>query len=423
MWLTQSSFSALKNNNNKMKNKEQHILPFLERLLDGAEVEWKKLGEVCDFKNGFAFKSNLFKEKGLPIIRISNITGTSVDVSDVKYFDIQDYHKNGNPLDYSIDKGDVLIAMSGATTAKIGYYDKEEKAYQNQRVGKFIPQKNILNSRFLYHFLQTRTQYIYNLAGGGAQPNLSSNDIKEKIIIPVPSISVQEEIVRILDKFTTLEAELDCRKRQYEYYRNQLLSFKDGSVTWKSLGAVIKPTVNIKWSKAKQVYRYIDLTSVNIETRTIFATEEITSETAPSRAKKIVLANDVIFATTRPTQMRITVVPCEYNNQVASTGYCVLRADDKQVLSKWIYFLLSTNKFRTFLEDNQSGTAYPAISDSKLKEFQIPVPPLSEQQRIVSILDKFDTLTTSISEGLPKEIELRRKQYEYYREQLLSFRH
>ena len=406
-----------------MKNKEQHILPFLERLLDGAEVEWKKLGEVCDFKNGFAFKSNLFKEKGLPIIRISNITGTSVDVSDVKYFDIQDYHKNGNPLDYSIDKGDVLIAMSGATTAKIGYYDKEEKAYQNQRVGKFIPQKNILNSRFLYHFLQTRTQYIYNLAGGGAQPNLSSNDIKEKIIIPVPSISVQEEIVRILDKFTTLEAELDCRKRQYEYYRNQLLSFKDGSVTWKSLGAVIKPTVNIKWSKAKQVYRYIDLTSVNIETRTIFATEEITSETAPSRAKKIVLANDVIFATTRPTQMRITVVPCEYNNQVASTGYCVLRADDKQVLSKWIYFLLSTNKFRTFLEDNQSGTAYPAISDSKLKEFQIPVPPLSEQQRIVSILDKFDTLTTSISEGLPKEIELRRKQYEYYREQLLSFRH
>ena len=196
-------------------------------------VEWKKLGEVCDFKNGFAFKSNLFKEKGLPIIRISNITGTSVDVSDVKYFDIQDYHKNGNPLDYSIDKGDVLIAMSGATTAKIGYYDKEETAYQNQRVGKFIPQKNILNSRFLYHFLQTRIQYMYNLAGGGAQPNLSSNDIKKKIIIPLPPLTEQQRIVSILDKFDTLTTsiseglpkEIELRRKQYEYYRERLLSF------------------------------------------------------------------------------------------------------------------------------------------------------------------------------------------------------
>ena len=203
-------------------------MKYIEKLLNGAEVKWMPLGEVCDFKNGFAFKSYLFKETGLPVIRISNINGKSVDMSDIKYFDVQDYHGKGNPLDYCIEKGDVLIAMSGATTGKIGYYDNEEKVYQNQRVGKFVPNNNILDGRFLYHFLQTKTQYLYNLAGGGAQPNLSTNDIKEKVLIPIPPLAVQEEIVRILDKFTTLEAELEaelnCRKRQYEYYRNQLLS-------------------------------------------------------------------------------------------------------------------------------------------------------------------------------------------------------
>ena len=394
-----------------MKNKEQHIFPFIERLLDAAEVEWTTLGDTR-------------------LIEIANnnrkpVKSSNRKVGNIPYYganNIQDY-VNG----YTHNGTYILVAEDG--TASIDNYSIQ------WAVGKFWANNHVhvlrgiglMESRFIFHYLRT-VNFVPFLTGGG-RAKLTKRKLQE---IPIPilcpskpekSLEIQRKIVDILDKFMTLEAELDCRKRQYEYYRNQLLSFKDGSVIWKSLGAVIKPTVNIKWSKAKQVYRYIDLTSVNIETRTIFATEEITSETAPSRAKKIVLANDVIFATTRPTQMRITVVPCEYNNQVASTGYCVLRADDKQVLSKWIYFLLSTNKFRTFLEDNQSGTAYPAISDSKLKEFQIPVPPLSEQERIVSILDKFDTLTTSISEGLPKEIELRRKQYEYYRERLLSFRH
>ena len=91
------------------------------------------------------------------------------------------------------------------------------------------------------------------------------------------------------------------------------------------------------------------------------------------------------------------------------------------VLPKWIYFWITSNRFKNYVEENQSGSAYPAISDFKVKEFRIPMPSIEEQERIVSILDKFDTLTTSISEGLPKEIELRQKQYEYYRDMLLTF--
>ena len=127
---------------------------YLDKLLNGVGVEWKALGDVCDFQNGFAFKSNLFKDKGFPIVRITNIDGTDVDLIDVKYFDPIDYN-SGNPLNYSIVKGDILIAMSGATTGKIGYYNLNEIAYLNQRVGKFIPNKTLVNNRYLYHFLLT----------------------------------------------------------------------------------------------------------------------------------------------------------------------------------------------------------------------------------------------------------------------------
>lgn len=194
-------------------------------------VEFVKLGECCNFVNGFAFKSTKFKEKGDTIIRITNINGTGVDVNDVKYFDKSDYKANWQT--FEIHKGDILIAMSGATTGKVGIYNNKTVAYLNQRVGKIVPDKSKLVNRFLYYILLSKTQFLYMLAGGGAQPNLSSTKLMNVFEIPLPPIEVQTEIVRILDKFTSLEAELeagleaelDCRKRQYEYYRDKLLSF------------------------------------------------------------------------------------------------------------------------------------------------------------------------------------------------------
>jgi len=194
-------------------------------------VVYKKLGEACDFQNGFAFKSSLFKEKGLPIIRITNISGGRVTDEDYKYFDSSDYPKRVE--EFRVSQGDILIAMSGATTGKIGWYDNEVPAYLNQRVGRFIPNSDVLNNRFLYHYLQMKGEHLYLMAGGGAQPNLSSTDIKEKFPIPLPPLSEQARIVEILDKFDTLTnsiseglpLEIQLRKQQYEYYREQLLAF------------------------------------------------------------------------------------------------------------------------------------------------------------------------------------------------------
>lgn len=214
-------------------------MSYLDKLLEGVEVEWKVLGDVCDIQNGFAFKSNLFKDNGFPIVRITNIDGTNIDLTDVKFFDFIDYD-SVNLLNYSIVKGDVLIAMSGATTGKVGYYNLNKTAYLNQRVGKFIPNKALVNNRYLYHFLLTKKDYMNVLAGGGAQPNLSSNMLKAKLLIPIPcpdnpqkSLEIQKEIVRILDKFDTLTTsiseglpkEIELRQKQYEYYRDMLLTF------------------------------------------------------------------------------------------------------------------------------------------------------------------------------------------------------
>ncbi|MDI7322169.1 restriction endonuclease subunit S, partial [Cronobacter sakazakii] len=188
-------------------------MSYLEKLLDGAEVEWKPLREVCDFKNGFAFKSNLFKETGLPIVRITNIDGFNVNLDEVKYFSPNDYKEDISSFEVSM--GDIVIAMSGATTGKVGFYKNETRCYLNQRVGKFVPKRNLLNNKYLYHFLLLNTEAIYILAGGGAQPNLSSNALMSKLLIPIPSssnpeksLAIQSEIVRILDKFTALTAEL-----------------------------------------------------------------------------------------------------------------------------------------------------------------------------------------------------------------------
>ena len=190
-----------------------------------------------------------------------------------------------------------------------------------------------------------------------------------------------------------------------------------------TLGEVCEKTFNIKWQENKgKEFCYIDLSSVNRENCQICETQTITHENAPSRAQQIVKTNDVIFGTTRPTLKRYCVITDKYDGQICSTGFCVLRAKQNEVLPKWIFFNLTTSEFYKHIKQYQQGAGYPAISDSDLKKCKIPIPPLSVQNEIVKILDKFDALVNDLTRGLPAEIHARKKQYEYYREKLLNFR-
>ncbi|HAN8010340.1 TPA: restriction endonuclease subunit S [Escherichia coli] len=409
-------------------------LSYLEKLLDG--VEWKTLKDVCDFKNGFAFKSSLFKETGLPIVRITNIDGFNVDLDEVKYFSLNDYKEDLSSFEVSM--GNILIAMSGATTGKVGIYKKGIKCYLNQRVGKFIPKENILNNNYLYHFLLLNTETIYILAGGGAQPNLSSNALMSKLLIPIPcpgnpekSLAIQSEIVRILDKFTELTAELTMRKKQYNYYRDQLLSFKEGEVEWKTLGEIGEFIRGKRFTKAD----YVEDGGISvihygeIYTRYGVYTTHSLSQVRADMAASLRYAKhgDVVITDVGETVEDVgKAVAWLGDDDIAIHDHCY--AFRHSLNPKFISYYMQTDSFISEKAKYVARTKVNTLLINGFSKIMIPVPypkdhekSLKEQARIVAILDKFDTLTNSITEGLPREIELRQKQYEYYRDLLFSF--
>ncbi|HBJ0350423.1 TPA: restriction endonuclease subunit S [Escherichia coli] len=383
-------------------------LSYLEKLLDGVEVEWKPLKDVCDFKNGFAFKSSLFKETGLPIVRITNIDGFNVDLDEVKYFSLNDYKEDLSSFEVSM--GNILIAMSGATTGKVGIYKKGTKCYLNQRVGKFIPKENILNNNYLYHFLLLNTETIYILAGGGAQPNLSSNALMSKLLIPIPcpdnpekSLAIQSEIVRILDKFTALTAELtaelNMRKKQYNYYRDQLLNLEGRENTREMR---IGDIYDFQYGTGNTIPKSGGQYPVYGSNGIVGSHDKYNSEDSP------VIGHIGAYA---------GIVNWGQGKHFVTYNGVICRHKSKEVLQKYAYYLLLLQDFGS----KSNSASQPFVSYNILNAPIVLVPPLQEQARIVAILDKFDTLTNSITEGLPREIELRQKQYEYYRDLLFSF--
>jgi type I restriction enzyme S subunit len=191
-------------------------------------------------------------------------------------------------------------------------------------------------------------------------------------------------------------------------------------VPYMEIGKCIRKVPSIDWNLHKnKKFRYVDLSSVDRATHKITQTTEIDYRSAPSRAKQLILEGDVLFGTTRPTLKRYYFVERFLDNQVCSTGFCVLRPNEDIVSQRWLYHILSTEKFSSYVEKFQQGAGYPSISDKDVKAFIIPVPPLPIQEEIVRILDTFSELTAELTAELTVELTARKKQYEYYRALLL----
>jgi type I restriction enzyme S subunit len=363
-----------------------------------AEWEIKKLGDVCDFQNGFAFKSNKYRETGLPIIRITNIQNQSLQINELVYFDSNDY--NINFEQFKIIKDDLVIAMSGATTGKLGINRTDTVFYLNQRVGKFSPRKDLLKS-YLYYFLSTKVEESLKMAAGAAQPNLSTEQINN-FKIPLPPILEQQRIVSILDEaFAAIdkakanaEKNLKNAKELFESYLQGVFENKGDDWEEKILGEVLIKTETIDpTKKPNEEFIYLDVSSVNKETKEIENANVLLGKDAPSRARKLVKTNDVIFATVRPTHSRVALITPEYDGQVCSTGYFVLRA--KELLSNnLVYYFLLTYNFNKQMEKLQKGANYPAVTDSEVKSIYISFPKfLDEQKNIVQKLDALSSET------------------------------
>lgn len=314
---------------------------------------------------------------------------------------------------------DVRLSWSIDGGGKFFYRDAPRYSVTNVCGWLTVDKPEVLDIRYLYFALTNEwSKKVFDYVHK-AHPSV----IRKEYTIPVPPLEVQQEIVRMLDSFTELEAELEAeltkRKQQYAFYRDNILE-KYNAELYVQLDDLCEKTTNIKWKETQEQFKYIDLSSVNRETGEISDTILISSDNAPSRAQQVVRTNDIVFATTRPTLMRYAIIPDNYNGQICSTGYCVLRANNR-VLPKWIYYNISSSRFKKYCEENQEGTSYPGITNGKVKQFRIPIPSLEEQERTITVLENFNMLTKDISIGLPAEIEARHKQYEYYRDKLLTF--
>jgi len=238
-----------------------------------------------------------------------------------------------------------------------------------------------------------------------------------KFKIPIPPLTIQKEIVKILDNFTQLEAELEARKKQYEHYREALLSFDDG-VEFRELGEIANFSQGIQ----------VDVSEQSQDQQTGFIrflriVDFVKDDEPPRFIKKPgsrYVKSDSDLVMIRYGASAAGKVFLKYNGAIANNMFQI-KLKTNELSTKFLYCYLSQTKIYNFLNSNGGSSTMPAITFGQIGSVKIPIPPLPEQKRIVAILDKFDILVNDISVGLPAEISARKKQYEYYRNQLLTF--
>lgn len=401
----------------------------LIEMIQTAPVEWKPLGEVGLLVRGNGLQKKDFTENGVPAIHYGQI-----------------YTYYGNQTDKTlsfvspelaeklkkVDKGDVVITNTSENIEDVGkalLYLGEEQAVTGGHATIFKPSKEIVGKFFVY-FTQTEIfdKAKRKFAKGTKVIDVSATDMA-KIKIPIPPLENQKKIVKILDKFTeleatleaTLEAELALRKRQYRYYRDFLLDFNnqiwggiaDGykgrlkDVVWKTLGEVcenldsMRKPITSNFRKAGNVPYYGASGIVDY-------------------VEDFILDGDYLLVSEDGANLlaRKTPIAFSVSGKIWVNNHAHILKFRTYAERRFIEFYLNNIDISMYI----SGAAQPKLNKQNLNKIKIPIPPIPEQEKIVAILDKFDTLTHSVSEGLPHEIALRRKQYEYYREQLLAFR-
>ena len=375
---------------------------FLEKLLDGAKLEWKPLDEVANIANNARkpVKSSLRISGNIPYYGANNI---------------QDYVEG-----YTHDGEFVLIAEDGS--ASLENYSIQwavGKFWANNHV-HVVNGKEKLNNRFLYHYL-TNMNFIPFLAGK-ERAKLTKAKLQQ-IPIPIPPLSVQTEIVRILDALTALTSELTSelilRQKQYEYYREKLLSFD--SLEQLNSGGGKKKLIDVAiYAKSRISTDKLDKENyIGVENLLQNKQGKTSSNYVPTEGSFIeYLPNDILIGNIRPYLRKIWL-----SDKTGGTNgdVLVIRLTDKNIIPRYLYHILANEHFFEYNVKYSKGAKMPRGDKTAILQYEFDVPPLEEQQRIVSILDKFEILTNSITEGLPLAIEQSQKRYEYYRELLLNF--
>jgi len=270
---------------------------------------------------------------------------------------------------------------------------------------------------FLYYLLLSPVvaRQFEEGARGSTVRNLNT-DIVSNVVVSYPVSHIeQQRIVDILDReFAKIDAlkanaekSLQAAKDLFQATLKKDLEPKEGwSVA--EIGSVCLKTDNIKWRDIPEdkEYTYIDLTSVDRSTKSVVEPQRIKKSNAPSRAQRLVCEDDIVFATTRPTLRRYCIITEQYDGQICSTGFCVLRPDKRKVRPSWLFHCLSTDAFYDYVEPLQTGATYPAITDKDVKGYTISLPTITEQDDIVSRLDVLNDKCNALQQNYQKTLTL-----------------
>lgn len=408
----------------------------LEKLLDGVEFEWKPLWQVTIWDKKFNAVDNykqpkinkhhyLLSKEIKPLVVDNGGTIKLLTTNVTNLYTTEDLAGD------KISEGEVVAIPWGGNP--IVQYYKGKYLTSDNRIAT-SNDRNRLNNKFLYYVLLKNIGLISSFYRGSGikHPNMSAVlDMQ----IPIPPIKTQAEIVRILDTFsaltTELTTELTARKKQYNYYRDQLLSFENGEAEWKPLGDIVEFIRGKRFTKKDfvndggvKVIHYGEIYT-HYGTSATDAISQVRSDLAGSL--RFAEPNDVIVSSVSETvedvgkavawlgEEKVAIHDDSYAIRHSLNpkylSYCLQTEDFAAQKVKYV----SRGKVKRLLIDGASKVKIPIPYPSDPKKSR------AEQDRIVAILDKLDTLTSSPRDGLPREIELRQKQYEYYRELLLSF--
>lgn len=390
----------------------------LEKLLKDVDVEWKPLGEVGELIRGNGLQKKDLIESGVPAIHYGQIyTYYGLFAETTKSYVSHDLAKRLKKAQC----GDILIAGTSENVEDVmkpvGWLGGSIVFSGDMFV--FRPNYDV-DTKYLTYLLTTKYFFDYKRKHVKGTKVIRMNTEKFlEFLVPIPLLSVQKEIVGILDAFTAhtaeLTAELNERKKQYNYYLNKLLTFSDDEVEWKTLGDIGEVRMCKRILK-HQTSENGDVPFYKIGTFGKRPDAYISRELFNDYKKKYNYPKIGEVLISASGTIGRTVIFDGSDAYFQDSNIVWIENDESQVLNKYLFYYYKIAKWGA----SEGGTIARLYNDN-LRKVAIPIPTLAEQQRIVDILDKFDALTTSITQGLPREIELRQKQYEYYRDQLLNF--
>ena len=363
-------------------------------------VEYKELKDICVIKKGVQLnKEKLLEEAEYPVINGGILP-------------------SGYWNDYNVKENTITISQGGASAGYVQYISTKFWAGAHCYYLE-LKDKNI-NYRYIYHFIKMKQDKLTSSQVGAGIPSVEKK-ILENLLIPVPPLEVQDEIARILDDYTKsveeleekLNKELIARKKQYSWYRDYLLKFENKVevVTLGDISEYSKDKIDIKELNSEN---YIGIENMLQDAKGVIKSSCLLTE---GRCTKF-FEGDILIGNIRPYLKKIWL-----SDRIggANTDVLVIKKSIESIDNKYLFFVLSSEKFFSYVMKSVKAGKMPRGNKEMIMKYQFPLPPLEVQKRIVEVLDNFEKICNDLNIGLSGEIETRQKQYEYYRNILLTF--